>query len=953
MAKYHAHEISTVDLLNQSYFPWFSSIKALNHTHDYQKLTNALEAAEITYSEAIHQTRSMIFTEVKNLIIDINQSLNPLDKLQDSLTKRILIEELGNILECPEIVVTAQSLFNRSTSYLLTKAAIPLTGESTPKKIDQQIFYLQRLIERLENRLTLLQNESIQLKKNHALSTSVQNKGYETSYILDHLLKIKEQLKKAREFIDDCETAFEKAAEAIEKEREASFLSLLAEFEQNKDYLLEFVNEHRKTHGLFNLPYSVNTDKKTLEDYLYQQGFINRPLTAPQNSLNLIRLSLRNGLASPMRYLLTDSLLAYSDTNPIRYGIKQIVDQLNKIDVAKDTTWQKAEKDIVAIIKLLRGAHRAELIRLYYQTLAACPSNANKSEEEILQNFFLNLENLFIQLAYPDPSHHRRKAKLISFYHIQGFDRLKDPNRLRQINDSLYLNKLKKHINHLFDKYGHNHHIDRVVKQQIPEYAIVPNRGISYHKQRLRRKKSGWKLVGDVVTILNTVGQAAFACWGLLATGNPLFLLILVAAFVTNFYLFLSSQRTTFIDLFVQWNASQLSLVKKIALGLTFVASLLSGLFFASMAYGGALALLAIPGAQVLAFLIGCITFIGFTSLLFATFKTYIVNESYKAAWHFFRENFLFKGFWSMTLGQRISYILGWGIRAVVMALSVAATTLYIAATLGKCYDTVANLFPKIPATLNAIFSILGGLIDMFFALQSVIPLTMGMAKYMMTIGSALILHPITCCKWFINATKGVFKKLFTKSKTIEGSIEEDPSFWHSVGGEQDTLANNPERFILPLTKIAFYVLVILFLVPTNAMGNATTNESAGGTLIDKLDQLGFPHFSEYILDQIILLSTLLCSSAITVTTAHPSIIKSNPDMEPDPHFVFDAKTNRDALRNAAQANFTATDPMTAKAIQHFTDYQLLSCRQRADYFNLTSSPINSHIEPLISIGPR
>ncbi|MHA7841621.1 MAG: hypothetical protein ACX932_07140 [Gammaproteobacteria bacterium] len=945
MAKLNARYIVITEIMKKSDFKLIQRFYP-QKANELESLKNQLVAKKDSYEKSIVDLRKTIFEETAELIKatqNTRQStkmtlLPNIEQMEDKLSQRILTEELGNILEIAEISVTARLLMGKYSHYFLkrceknTSIAHKKIYEQL-KQIEKQIFYFEQLEKKITQRLNTLNNELTVLNKkfpnsNKSERAALCNKTDELNKLINTISLINNRIKQQKTIVETNGEQFELAAQAIEDKRNAIIAKSFQQYTVSKKengatdnnvrknptkssrQLIKFINTHR--HGIkkyFTRKYTTSTDKKEIGKYLYKHGFINKPITTPPDALDIIRLSLKNGLCSPKRYLVTDNLLSYLGMNPLRFSIKKVAELLSKGNIKTAMEWQKADKDLIAIIGLLRGAHRNDLIRIYFRTLDDYSGNNDKSKNKILNDFFKNLEYSFMQLAYPDRVNQKDKAKKFSLYSFQGLDCIKDPERARKINDALYLNELKKRINHVFDRYGYENHIKRLVKNGIPHYTVENNKGVSYEKNTVRKKKLFWKLTADAVTILNTVGQAAFACWGLIITGNPLFLLILLAAFVTNFYLFLPSQRATFIDLFVQWDMNGLSNYKKIALIAAFGASVLSGLFFAFMAYGGAVALITISGGGFLALSVGVITFIGFTSLLFAIFKSYIVNETYKSAWQYIRENLLFKGFMNMTMKQRVGYVFSWAIRTLVLGIAAIAATIYVAATLGKCYDTIVALFPKVPATLNAIFSITGGLIDMFFTLKSVMPIAATFAQFVIKATGFIFLHPVQSMHWVKDKIVSALRWATTKKEKVapvnvpEMDKDKDYSdFWNSIGGNEDTTFNNPDRFVLPLAKIAFYTLVVLFLVPANAVGNAVTNESSSDTLVDKLDAMGLEGVSNYFLGKMIILSTLICSGSITGVSCHEETLKVAPDMDSEntEKFVFDNKASHDSLRKKA-----------------------------------------------------
>ena len=961
MTKLNAQFLTVPEVIKNTHFQRIAQLD--DHTAAAcERLIKDLTKAKAAHDGAMIFLRSLIFVETKKFL----ETHHTIETMEDPLSQRMIAEEIGNILECPEIVVTARMVLGKYRGYFLNKATSDhdISHKKTYQQlaqIEQQLFYFNGLEKKLTTRLDGLNEQLEQLNSQHANTHRYErsrlcNKSEELRKILNSITQANQSLASQYAIVEKKARDLEEAADALYKKRNSVIHTLFEQYQpiddeerldthgdtENHQQLIDLINQHRRGIKKFlTRKFTLTTSKERIQHYLYKNGLIHTDPhhTLPSLALENIRLSLRNGLRSPKRYLVTDGLLSYLGMNPLRFSIRKTAEMLNKTPIATSMDWQKADKDIIAMMGLLRGAHRKDLIRLYFRTLNHCSKNENASEEAILKDFFSDLESLFMQLAYPSRIN---KAKTFSLYHLKGLDAIEDPARIRSINDKLYLNALKKRINHIFDRYGHTKRIKRMVKNSVPEYVIEDNLGITYEKKTIRNKKLFWKMAADAVTVLNTVGQAAFACWGLIVTGNPLFLLIFLAAFVTNFYLFLPAQRATFIDLFVQWNMNGLSTYKKTALILAFGASLLSGLFFAFMAYGGATALITFSGGSVLALAVGAITFIGFTSLLFAVFKSYIVNETYKATWNYIREELLFKGFMNMTMKQRLGYVLAWAIRVLVMTIAALAATLYVAATLGKCYDTVATLFPKMPSALNGVFSVTGGLIDMFFTLKSVLPITIALSRgitYCLSFVAkgifngtvSVIMHPIQSLKWLKNKIQGVF--VMTPSKTAKKTVHviEKPHDWdlldkeareaflEEVGGVEDTLLNNPNLFILPFAKIAFYVLVVLFLVPVNAMGNALTNASSAPTLVDKLDAMGLHSISDAVLGKLIILASLICSASIAGEASHEETTNVTPDMDSEQieSFVFDVKSNRDALSKPCKTVHTPVD----EAMAYFNRY--------------------------------
>ncbi|MHA7841140.1 MAG: hypothetical protein ACX932_04660 [Gammaproteobacteria bacterium] len=596
----------------------------------------------------------------------------------------------------------------------------------------------------------------------------------------------------------------------------------------------------------------------------------------------------------------------------------------------KNEAWD-INHSVHALISLLRSQGcRLDALRLYF-TLEAMEKNDTQTYEEKMQDFLSIVKNIFEQFRVIDYSVDRtahqhyanyHKFKLLCVNHSLLLDHEAMNERLRD--------PLMVIVNDIFEHFGHHETVEKQIIEGETHYHFVPTK-ISNKTMKERLGTRWWIPTADAISLFNALGSAFFAGFAFFLTGQLLWgCIILVAAFFANILLFVTAQRETFIELFVKSELmSGISLPKKIVIGAVLLLCLISCLFegyLIGVSTATALAHLAfLPSVAALSFsaLVGTIMALGMFALFFYMSITLIKNDFHLEIWHFIQNNLLFKGFLDKSLGEQCIYLMAWVLNVILLPLAIVGGIIYTSAYLGLGYDQMVKGLQKIP---HLTYAFVATAVGLFVGIAFIMELTFA-EKNFVRLANVIISLPETLFNHIKQSKKSQttvvgfqrsvqldleepvimdkdshgneIQKSLTEhyedaikkgevipTETIQGAKEfslPDNSWNANNIGLKDTLWNNPERCFIPFAKLALYVLVLGFLIPINAFGNAKSTAEGAPTLVELLHSAGFHQVSEWIVNNVVFLTCLVGSLGVCGLSSHDELSKGIPTSQPHP----------------------------------------------------------------------
>lgn len=588
----------------------------------------------------------------------------------------------------------------------------------------------------------------------------------------------------------------------------------------------------------------------------------------------------------------------------------------------------------------------------FYETLQALEADKDMSNEEKMEAFLSAVKNIFEQFRLIDYSQDRTTPARYGRYRIF---KLLFMNRSVLLADTAMDERLRDPLMHIvndiFEHYGHHETIKKTTLQGKNHYHFVPV-AVTNDTMKERLGTRWWIPVADAISLFNALGSAFFAGFAFFLTGQLLWgCIILTAAFFANILLFITAQRETFIELFIKddlWH--NVSFPKKIVIGLVFFLCLTSCLFegyLIAVSSATALAHLAfLPAFVTMGFsaLVGVIMGLGMFALFFYMSITLIKNDFHLAILHFIRDHLLFKGFLDKSPAEQCIYLLTWILNVLLLPLAIVGALIYTMAYLGLGYDQMVKGLQKIPhISYAAVTTLVGIFIGIAFIMEAAFA-----EKNFIRLGNLLAALPGK----IINHLKGKNHKMLvgversmalgleekpddpmTLAKHSAPEIEnaemaiakgiKDPNDFLPIHPQQnsiplkDTFWNTPERCLTPFASGALYILVLGFLIPINAIGNAKSTAEGAPTLVELLHRAGLHQLSEWIVDKVVLLTCFVGSLGVCGLASHDELSKGIPSSEAHPELDVLVKRYR-RFAEPEKKPYVYSDHCKAKAITHF-----------------------------------